>query len=180
MHHTSTLHSVQPSLVSTPRANFLFSAIAISASFLRKLVTKSRNKKNTDAANLVHNYVKNDDAFAESFLVSEPLIFRQYTLERVEGKVVHFGKWCRMVHSENLPDASPSNGNSNLTKTAAAQNYHSELVYPELSRREGSQLQPIETSSNNYTTNSNTNSFMKTSLRKSKFVCLVIALFFAT
>src|SRR5688500_13813329 len=103
MHHTSTLHSsVQPNLVSTPRVNFLFSAITILASFIKKLVAKGRNKKNTDPNNLVFN-IKDDDAFAESFLVSDSAChpelvegsqrwFKQYTLERIEGKVVHFGK----------------------------------------------------------------------------------------
>ena len=156
MHHTSTLHSsVQPNLVSTPRANFLFSAIAILVSFLKKLVAKRRNKKNTDSKDAVYNHLYNEPAYAKSFLVSGMVVhseqrwLKQYTLERIEGKVVQFGNASHSVRP-----------------------CHPELVYPEHSRREGSQLEPAATSSNNNTPN--TNSFMKKLLRKSKFVSLLI------
>ena len=115
MHHTSTLHTLQPTPVSPARTNILFSAIAILAGFSKKLVAKRTSKKNSEADNLVNNYIKNDPALEESILGATPLChpelvypehsrreachpelvegsqrwFKQYTQEKIDGQVIH-------------------------------------------------------------------------------------------
>src|SRR6187399_3162230 len=148
MHHTSTLHTLQPTPVSPARTNILFSAIAVLAGFSKKLVAQRTSKKNSEADNLVNNYIKNDPALEESILGATPLChpelvypehsrreachpelvegsqrwFKQYTQEKIDGQVIHFGKWCVMVHAEkNLTNHSPVYDNSILRQTVMTQ-----------------------------------------------------------
>jgi hypothetical protein len=101
MHQTSALHTVQPKLVLSSKANFLFYLKAFFRSFL-----KEKNKKDCSADNLVMDS-EDCDALSEEASVSGPVYFRQYTLERKEGKLVYFGKWCHMTPIEESL-ASPS------------------------------------------------------------------------
>lgn len=119
MHHTSTLHSsVQPKLAFASKANFLFSAIAILASFLRTLAANGRDKNNTDANNLAYK-INDDDAFPESFLVSAPLCHAE-----------------RVYPEHSRREARPELVNHEHSRREGSQ--HGKL-YPEHSRRESPQ-----------------------------------------
>jgi hypothetical protein len=120
------LHSVQPKLALSPMANFLVYVLAVFSGFVKRLLPGT-DKINTSTQNLELPYIKNDSAYAESFLVSEPVLLREYTLTKTEGKLVAFDK---AVHS-----ACPDKGGK--------------LVYPEQSRREGSQRGPNRSEKSN-------------------------------
>src|SRR5687768_966355 len=94
MHQTSALHSVQPKLALSSKANFLFYVKA----FFKSLV-KERDTENPLADSQLIDDLP-EDVLSEESLVSEPVYFRQYTLERKEGKLVYFGKWCHMTPIE--------------------------------------------------------------------------------
>jgi hypothetical protein len=85
------LHSVQPKLALSPMANFLVYVFTIFSGCAKRLLPGT-GKTNTSTHSFELPYIKNDSAFVESFLISQPVLVREYTLERTKGKFVAFNK----------------------------------------------------------------------------------------
>jgi hypothetical protein len=85
------LHAVQPKLALSPMANFLVYVLSVFSGFVKHLLPGTNNT-NTSTQNPELPYIKNDAAFVESFLVSQPVLIKEYTLQKTGAKLVAFNR----------------------------------------------------------------------------------------
>src|SRR5215204_4188306 len=83
MLQTSTLHSVQSKPALSSKTNFLVYVLTMFLQFVKKFFSWCRNKTKTSTNQFITPYKKNDLAFANSFLVFEPVFYGEQS--RREG-----------------------------------------------------------------------------------------------